>query len=494
MSKANALTGGAVLTLSGASDPGKSRDHNEDSLLVDPELGLVVVADGLGGHNAGEVASEIVTQVLAYAVRRRLLAIGGEHLNAVELEAETLELALRAALVDAHAEVLEAARAAQGRSGMASTVVALLVHGGTAVLGWVGDSPAYRFQGGRLGSPLTRSHNLSQDSGRPPGNGGSGKSLLTRVMGGGDNIFMPDTLIFPVCAGETYLLCSDGLTDMVSDTEIGEILRASSPDLEHASGQLIQAANRAGGEDNITVALLRVDQAPRSLIERGEQARHSATDTTTDHTCGGQRATRPGVWLGLAGGLLGILMAASGGWWAGAKTTASDHRQSRAEDAALIAGLQSKLQGTEQQLGKLRAELEQRRRDESSLPRGGEAVAYGVMNPAAPFGEGVKATPSKKSPAESRVKANAAGVAVVSGNPVSRRPQAGESSAAPRNNQASSSRNASADSQKDNGAAAADKPKARGSDRKPDQINAGTEAKPDGTPGTRPGPASSESP
>lgn len=484
MSKANALTGGAVLTLSGASDPGKSRDHNEDSLLVDPELGLVAVADGLGGHNAGEVASDIVTQVLAYAVRRRLLAIGGEHLNAVELEAETLELVLRAALVDAHAEVLEAARAAQGRSGMASTVVALLVHGGTAVLGWVGDSPAYRFQGGHLGSPLTRSHNLSQDSGRPPGNGGSGKSLLTRVMGGGDNIFMPDTLIFPVCAGETYLLCSDGLTDMVSDTEIGEILRASSPDLEQTSGQLIQAANRAGGEDNITVALLRVDQAPQSLIERAEQPGHCAADTTTDHPRKGQQATRPGVWSGLAGGLLAILVAASGGWWAGAKF--------RAEDAPRIAGLQSELQGTERQLDKLRAELDQCRREESSLPRA--AVANGVMNPAAPFGDGAKAAPSKKSPAESRAKPNAAGATADSGNPVSRRPQAGESSAALRDHPASSSRSPSADSQKDKGAAAPDKPKAGVSERKPDQINAGREAKPDGTPGSRPGPASSESP
>lgn len=489
MSKANALTGGAVLTLSGASDPGKSRDHNEDSLLVDPELGLVAVADGLGGHNAGEVASDIVNQVLAYAVRRRLLAIGGEQLNAVELEAETLELVLRAALVDAHAAVLEAARAAQSRSGMASTVVALLVHGGTAVLGWVGDSPAYRFQGGRLGSPLTRSHNLSQDSGRPPRNGGSGKSLLTRVMGGGDNIFMPDTLIFPVYAGETYLLCSDGLTDMVSDTEIGEILCASSLDLELASAQLIQAANRAGGEDNITVTLLRVDEAPQSLIERVEQAGHRATDTRTDHTRVGQRARRPGVWLGRAGGLLVILMAASGGWWAGTK--------SRAEDAEHIAGLQSQLQGTERQLGKLRAELDQRRREESSPPRAG--VANDVMNPVAPFGDGAKATPPNKSPAESRAKTNTAGATAVAGNPASRRPQAGESSAAPRDNQVSSSRSISADSKKDKGAAPPDKPKALVSDRKPDQINAGIEAKPDGTPGTRPGPdrtgpASSESP
>ncbi|MCK6394557.1 protein phosphatase 2C domain-containing protein [Zoogloea sp.] len=488
MSKANALTGGAVLTLSGASDPGKSRDHNEDSLLLDPELGLVAVADGLGGHNAGEVASDIVTQVLAYAVRRRLLAIGGEHLNAVELEAETLELVLRAALVDAHAEVLEAARAAQGRSGMASTVVALLVHGGTAVLGWVGDSPAYRFQGGRLGSPLTRSHNLSQDSGRPPRNGGAGKSLLTRVMGGGDNIFMPDTLIFPVSAGETYLLCSDGLTDMVSDTEIGEILRASSSDLEHASGQLIQAANRAGGEDNITVALLRIDQAPQSLIERGEQAGHRATDTTTDHARGEQRATRSGVWLGLAGGLLVILMAASGGWWAGAKSMVSDHRQSRAEDAARIAGLQLELQGTERQLGKLRAELDQRRREESSPPRAG--VPNGVMNPAALFGDGAKATPPNKSPVESRAKTDAARATAESGNPVSRRPKARESSAAPHDSQASTS----ADSKKDKGAAAPDKPKARDPEKKSDHANARPAAKPEGTSGTRPGPASSESP
>lgn len=260
-------TAGAVLSMAALTDPGRTRDHNEDSVHADPALGLAVVADGLGGHNAGEVASATVTEVLARQVRRRLLAVAGEHIDAVDLEPSTLDMIMRSALVDAHAEVIAAARTSASRGGMASTAVAILVHGGSATIGWVGDSTAFLWRRGKLSAPLTASHNLGTELGTPRGRvqKGTRRSLLTRVVGGSESLFSPDTLGMPVHSGDLFLLCSDGLTDMLDAADIAACLGGLHSDLAAIAQRLVHAANRAGGEDNISVVLVRVEAAPAAL-------------------------------------------------------------------------------------------------------------------------------------------------------------------------------------------------------------------------------------
>jgi len=109
------MSGGAVVVVAGSTDTGEKRDHNEDSFFLDAEIGLIAVADGLGGQQAGEVASAIVTRVLGTQIRRRLLAIAGERIHAVVLESEVLDLIVRSALVDAHAEVAVVEKRMQAR-------------------------------------------------------------------------------------------------------------------------------------------------------------------------------------------------------------------------------------------------------------------------------------------------------------------------------------------------------------------------------------------
>lgn len=356
MIQPNAYTGGAVLALAGATDPGKTRDHNEDSLRLDPLIGLAIVADGLGGHQAGEVASAIVARVIGHQIRRSLLAVAGEHIGVIELEPDVLELIVRSALVDAHAEVLDATRSTPGREGMASTVVTLFIHGGTAVLGWVGDSPAYLQQGRRLSGPLTHSHNLSQDTGRPVRPDDKRKTLLTRVLGGGDNIFIPDTRAFDVHPGDIFLLCSDGLTDMVSDTEIGDILCASARDLEQAAQQLVQAANRAGGEDNITIALIRVDQAPRTTLHRASAVIGDHAPANPDRAVVGGRRSIP-VWLLGTLAAAGLAVGAGAGWLAGGRAADARHATDRQQLQFQVRSLEEKSRSDGRQIEDLTRKL-----------------------------------------------------------------------------------------------------------------------------------------
>lgn len=371
MIQPNAYTGGAVLALAGATDPGKTRDHNEDSLLLDPVIGLAIVADGLGGHQAGEVASAIVARVMGQQIRRSLLAVAGEHIGVIELEPDVLELIVRSALLDAHAEVLDATRGNHGREGMASTVVTLFVHGGTAVLGWVGDSPAYLQQGRRLSGPLTHSHNLSQDTGRPVRPDDKRKTLLTRVVGGGDNIFIPDTRAFDVHPGDVFLLCSDGLTDMVSDTEIADILCASVRDLEQAAQQLVQAANRAGGEDNITIALIRVDQVPRTSLHRASAVIGDHAPASPDRAAVGDKRSIP-VWLLGTLAAAGLAVGAGAGWLAGGRAADSRRIADRQQLELQVRSLEEKSRSDGRQIEDLTRKL--------SRP---PAVAYPHFGPGA---------------------------------------------------------------------------------------------------------------
>ena len=237
----------------GATDAGKVRANNEDALLVGEgrDETLFVVADGIGGFEAGEVASRIAVDVLR------------------ELEPGA---SFEAAIREANRRILAVGRGDERLSGMGTTIVATRF-GGTreepvAEIAHVGDSRAYLLRGGSL-RPLTEDHSLvaelvrSGDLTRDQAAEHPQKNLITRALGAEEEVEV-DTVVLPVEAGDRLLLCSDGLTDMVPEANIGEILADSPGDPEKPARTLVSAALDAGGSDNVTVVVVDVKQeAPR---------------------------------------------------------------------------------------------------------------------------------------------------------------------------------------------------------------------------------------
>ena len=237
-----------------ASDAGRVRRHNEDAVGFDALAGLAVLADGMGGHRAGEVASEItVSTVMADLARWRRA-----------MPAATPTLAARQAVqrsVDhANAMVLEASRTRPECRGMGTTIVLLLFNGPQVLVGQAGDSRAYRWRGGQL-ERLTRDHSLLEqeiDAGKVTREHAVRRGLqhvVTRAVGIEDSIDL-ETHVHDLQPADMMLLCSDGLTDMLTDAAIARVLAAGGP-LQHLCSALIDVANAAGGVDNISVLLTR---------------------------------------------------------------------------------------------------------------------------------------------------------------------------------------------------------------------------------------------
>ncbi len=234
----------------GLTDAGKVRRNNEDSMLIGDgaDETLFVVADGIGGFEAGEVASSMTVEVL-------------RHLE----PDETFEEAIR----DANRRILSAARDDEKLSGMGTTVVALRFGGNRgeprAEISHVGDSRAYLLRDGIL-RPLTEDHSLvaelvrSGDLTRAQAAEHPQKNLITRALGAEDEV-EADNMVLPVEAGDRLLLCSDGLSDMISEDRIGSILREHRENPEAPSRILISAALDAGGTDNVTVVVVDVKVA-----------------------------------------------------------------------------------------------------------------------------------------------------------------------------------------------------------------------------------------
>jgi serine/threonine protein phosphatase PrpC len=230
-----------VTDTAGFTDPGRKRRRNEDSFVIDPPL--FAVADGMGGAQAGEVASR-----LAAAAFR-------EFHDADELDPEER---LGAIIQEANRRIYERAAGDAQVSGMGTTITAALVGADALVLGHVGDSRAYRLRGGKF-EQLTDDHSLVADlvrSGRitpEEADAHPQRSVITRALGTDREVDV-DTFTVDAEPGDLFLLCSDGLTTMVDDEEItGTIDRSGT--LEDAARALLKAANRAGGEDNVTVVL-----------------------------------------------------------------------------------------------------------------------------------------------------------------------------------------------------------------------------------------------
>lgn len=245
----------------GRTDIGRRRKINEDSFLVSPEMSLYAVCDGMGGHNAGEVASRMATETISAFIERS--AVEKEitwpwGLDAsLSFDANRVKTAIRLA----NARVFQAADNREELTGMGTTVVTALISGDVMTVGSAGDSRCYLVRGGEL-KQLTRDDSWvsaalgegilnSDDVEHHPL-----RNVITKAVGARDAIDL-DVLVHDLQPGDLVMLCSDGLHGMVSDQEIGRILQSSPDSLEEASARLIEAANEAGGRDNVTVVLLR---------------------------------------------------------------------------------------------------------------------------------------------------------------------------------------------------------------------------------------------
>jgi protein phosphatase len=238
-----------------AVDPGRARSNNEDAVAVDDEVALIVLADGMGGYNAGEVASNMLTTF----IRDEL----GRWLREASVQATDAEVrrAMDICVDNANRAIFNAANSNPQYAGMGTTLVVGVFRDGRLLVGHVGDSRAYRFRGGRL-QQITRDHSLLQeqiDAGLiTPEQAAfsANKNLVTRAVGVEDTVLL-ETHQHDVQGGDIYLMCSDGLSDMLDDATIAQLLQQHET-LDAAAAALVDAANAAGGRDNISVVLARV--------------------------------------------------------------------------------------------------------------------------------------------------------------------------------------------------------------------------------------------
>ena len=252
------------VTYQALTDVGRKRKGNEDSLFVNPEQKLFVVADGMGGHAAGEIASRIAVDSINEFV---CLTGGDEEITWPFGLDETISYddnRLKTAVRFANRKVLEATKEKSEYEGMATTVCAVLVDDQVANLAHVGDSRVYLFRDGEL-SQLTSDHSwvneqiqsgvISAEQARTH----PLRNVVTRALGGKADLQV-DMQTHDFQAGDVLLLCSDGLTTMIPDDEIARVMREGSGDIETTAQELVDAANAKGGEDNITVVLLQFEE------------------------------------------------------------------------------------------------------------------------------------------------------------------------------------------------------------------------------------------
>jgi protein phosphatase len=238
------------------------RSHNEDSVFVDGEAGLAVLADGMGGYNAGEVASGIAVDVVSNGLLPELAS--GRELSKVDIQSGLTHAALllQQQIAAANKGIYEAAQSRPECAGMGTTIVAAVFHGNRVSIGHIGDSRCYRLRAEKF-EQLTHDHSLLQeqiDSGQLSAEQARyslNKNLVTRALGI-EAIVPADIAEYRVEANDIYLLCSDGLTDMVDAELIHNIVDEHRSTLPEAAAELIDLANQNGGRDNISVILTRV--------------------------------------------------------------------------------------------------------------------------------------------------------------------------------------------------------------------------------------------
>jgi len=248
-------------SVAGATHVGLRRTANEDAYLLLPEEGLFCVADGMGGHASGEVAARLAVEEMAEFFRLTGRDDEATWPFAEERALSSDENRLLAGIRVANRGVCERARADERLRGMGTTLVCgyFPAGGGALVVGHVGDSRAYLWRRGAL-APLTTDHSLLNDLQRTrqlsPGQvaGFPHRNVIVRALGMRDAVEV-DLSRHPVDEGDVLLLCSDGLSGLVPDAGLAEVLRSSPGDLKRAAAGLVEAANAAGGTDNVTCVL-----------------------------------------------------------------------------------------------------------------------------------------------------------------------------------------------------------------------------------------------
>lgn len=254
----------APLDMAAGTDRGRLRLHNEDCLAAIAESGFAVLADGMGGHNAGEVASRMAVEVISSGIEAVVRAGGAEHLDSAGAE-----LLITERIAHANARIYEAGHSRREYAGMGTTIVVALWRNATVTIGHIGDSRMYRMRAGEL-KQLTHDHSLAQEHvdrgilSADEARIASIRNILTRTVGNALQV-TAELNSFDVVADDLYLLCSDGLTDMLTDEQIGQAMISFGAEVQQAVDQLIQQANDQGGADNVSVILVRVVSA----LERG---------------------------------------------------------------------------------------------------------------------------------------------------------------------------------------------------------------------------------
>lgn len=232
---------------SGLTDVGRERDHNEDTFLVDEALGLFLVADGMGGHRAGEVASALARDTVHEFVKN----------SSDAPRSDLLDQAIRRA----NQRVVREGNSNRSQKGMGTTIVALVTDGDALVIAHAGDSRCYRFRDGAL-QRMTRDHSLIEELGGDDpavmAALASYSNVITRALGTASDT-APDVRREGVKPGDVFLLCSDGLCGPVDDAALQRLL-AEGGSLDEQCKRLIAEANERGGPDNISVVLLRADE------------------------------------------------------------------------------------------------------------------------------------------------------------------------------------------------------------------------------------------
>lgn len=235
----------------GLTDVGRRRDSNEDEFRLVEELGLFAVADGMGGHAAGEVASRLAMDTVVETIRKAGPATI-DALQATEL--------VRRAIDEANRRICESIQDNEDQRGMGTTIAALLRVGDQAIIGHVGDSRVYLLRDGGL-QRLTSDHSwvneqvklglLSEEAAqRHPM-----RNIVTRALGSRNDVLV-DVAIEKILPGDLFVVCSDGLNTMLEDDEIRDTLLENGASPEQACQALVEAANDRGGEDNVTVVVV----------------------------------------------------------------------------------------------------------------------------------------------------------------------------------------------------------------------------------------------
>lgn len=255
----NSLSGTLEIAL--RTDPGLVRGQNEDSVFADADLGLAILADGMGGYQAGEVASSMATTLLASCLKAAFADFPPQAIDASSGQS-IAQRALAEQIAVVNSAIYRAAEDQSRFGGMGTTLVAAVFCDDQLTVAHVGDSRLYRLRGDEFVA-LTHDHSLLQeqiDSGEispEDARYSLNRNLVTRAVGVDPEV-EAEVHVHSVRPGDLYLLCSDGLYDMLEASEIQHLLEMFGANLERAATKLIQAANDNGGEDNISVVVVKV--------------------------------------------------------------------------------------------------------------------------------------------------------------------------------------------------------------------------------------------